>query len=440
MRAGVVLVVSGGVAAGDRPAFAAEPDCRAINGRALTVSTVTEASERRQVKLRAGDVLAFELQAGGGARGIVALTSGNGPERALLDGPDGTKATLVAAEHGSVDLRFESRGGAPATFRATCRPADQVRAEKRSKGAGRLARLPADIAIEVPVEGDDATVADLAIDSPSIRMPNPEVPAFTAPSPKDPDTGLAFNMGLRDHRFVPGPYGVQVDPAASGVDVGVNYKLQPAIMVGAMAQFDQATETAVGGSARDMTDKAWMAGPVTKLQLAPGVALDAKAAWGYADASALDLSAHAPSMPRGLVSARLSNTQTFGDWRLTPSVNVNHSWDTMVAAGTSATDAYVTSTVTGGRVDVGPELAYRLDLPNAAFIEPRVAVGSFWGLDGLSGVTYPAHGDMRLKAEAGVTFGMSDGAKLQMGGAVEEGDRSTPDAWSGRVQMSVPLK
>jgi hypothetical protein len=440
MRAGVALVVSAGIAGSDSPALAGELDCRVISGQPLTISIITEASERRQVKLRTGDVLAFELQAGGGARGIVALAPENGPERALLDGPDGTKATFVASQPGSFDLLFDSKGGAPATFKATCRPAGEGRAEKRPKGAGRFARLPADIAIEVPVEDDDPTFADLAMNAPLVRMPNPEAPAFSAPTPKDPDTGLAFNMGLRDHRFVPGPYGVQVDPAASGVDIGVNYKLQPAIMVGAMAQFDQATETVIGGPARDMTDKAWMAGPVTKLKLAPGVALDAKAAWGYADASALDLSAHAPSMPRGLVSARLSNTQTFGGWRLTPSVNINHSWDTMVAAGTSATDAYVTSTVTGGRVDVGPELAYRLDLANAAFIEPRVAVGSFWGLDGLSSVTHPVHGDMRLKAEAGLTFGMGDGTKLQMGGAIEEGDRTVPDAWSGRVQMSVPLK
>lgn len=438
LRAGGVLVVMAAGAQGGAPVLAAEPDCQAVGSKPFTVSLMSDGHERAQFRLRKGDALTFELQ-GGGARGSITLTHADGSGGLLLDGTDGARASFVASHSGSFDFRFANRGSEPATFAATCLPADRGRAEKRRKDARSFARLPTDIAIDVPAD-DGPAFAEFATALPPMGMPNADAPALAAPRPKDPDTGLAFNMDLRDHRYVPGPYGVQVDPAASGVNVGVNYKMQPAIMVGALAQFDQATETAIGGSSREMTEKAWMAGPVTKLELAPGVALDAKAAWGYADMSVLDLSTHAPSMPRGLVSARLSNTQTLGGWRITPSVNVSRSWDTMVALGASATDAYVTSTVAAGRVDVGPELAYRLDLANASFIEPRVAVGSFWGLDGLSSATLPVHGDMRLKAEAGVTFGMGDGAKLQMGGAIEEGDRTVPDAWSGRVQMSVPLK
>jgi len=441
MRSAWTAVAAGlAVAQGGGPASAGERDCRSIGGKPLAVAVVAEASERWQLKLRTGDVVTFKLEGDGGARGAVMLTRASGSEQAVLQGTGGTKVRFVASESGVFDFRFARQGAEPAIFAASCRPVDQARAGTWRRGAGRFATLPADAGLEMTDDAEDPAFADLTAGLPSIRMPDPDAALPAVPAPKDPDTGLAFNMDLRDHRYVPGPYGVQVDPVASGVNVGVNYKMQPAIMVGALAQFDQATETAIGGSSREMTEKAWMAGPVTKLQLAPGVALDAKAAWGYADASALDLAAHAPSMPRGLVSARLSNTQTYGGWRLTPSVNVNHSWDTMVAPGASPTDAYVTSTVAAGRVDVGPELAYRLDLANAAFIEPRVAVGSFWGLDGLSGVTHPVHGDMRLKAEAGVTFGMGDGAKLQMGGAIEEGDRTVPDTWSGRVQMSVPLK
>ena len=38
-----------------------------------------------------------------------------------------------------------------------------------------------------------------------------------------------------------------------------------------------------------------------------------------------------------------------------------------------------------------------------------------------------------------MTIGIVDGPKLQALGGVEEG-RGTPDAWTGRVQLSVPLK
>jgi len=47
---------------------------------------------------------------------------------------------------------------------------------------------------------------------------------------------------------------------------------------------------------------------------------------------------------------------------------------------------------------------------------------------------------MRLKAQGGVTIGSMDGTKLEVGGGVEGGGPAAPDVWSGRLQLSVPLK
>jgi hypothetical protein len=96
--------------------------------------------------------------------------------------------------------------------------------------------------------------------------------------------------------------------------------------------------------------------------------------------------------------------------------------------------------VGSGRIDVGPELSYRIELPRAAFIEPRAVLGGFWGLDSLAKPVAGAHPEPRLKAEAGVTLGIRDGPKLQALGVLEEGDGTSPDVWSGRVQLNVPLK
>jgi len=97
-------------------------------------------------------------------------------------------------------------------------------------------------------------------------------------------------------------------------------------------------------------------------------------------------------------------------------------------------------TAGSGRVDLGPEVAYRIDLAGATFTEPRAAFGSFWGIDSLSKLA-PGSApqvDPRLKAEAGVTLGVVNGPKLQATG--EEGDGIARDVWSGRLQLSVPLK
>ena len=58
------------------------------------------------------------------------------------------------------------------------------------------------------------------------------------------------------------------------------------------------------------------------------------------------------------------------------------------------------------RVDVRPELAYRFDMGQSLFIEPKVAIGGVWELDNaaLAGGATP-HGAMRLKADTGVTIG-----------------------------------
>jgi hypothetical protein len=139
---------------------------------------------------------------------------------------------------------------------------------------------------------------------------------------------------------------------------------------------------------------------------------------------------------RRLVSARLAHPWAYGGWRFTPSLNVTHLWEeAQGAAGTPQAAGTA-------RVDLAPELAYRLDLARTAFIEPRAVLGGFWTFDDLSraapGLTLEA--EPRLKAEAGVTFGLVDGPRLQAQGAVEGGDAATPDVWSGRLQLSVPLK
>ena len=224
--ASIAMAAGAAVAQGSGPASAGELDCRSIGGKPLAVAVVAQASERWQLKLRTGDVVTFEIKGDGGARGAVMLTRESGSEQ----GAGGTKVRFVASESGVFDFRFVRQGAEPAIFAASCRPVEQARAGTWRRGAGRFATLSADTALEMTDDAEDAAFADLTAGLPSIRMPEPDAALRAVPAPKDPDTGLAFNIDLRDHRYLPGPYGVQVDPVASGVNVGVNYKMQPAIM------------------------------------------------------------------------------------------------------------------------------------------------------------------------------------------------------------------
>ncbi len=254
-----------------------------------------------------------------------------------------------------------------------------------------------------------------------------------------PKQGGAAELKLqwRSERYAPDLDGLEVDGNASGVEIGVNYKLRAAIQIGALAQFDAAGEALYAGQ-RSLSEHSWMAGPVTTIQLAPGLTLEARAAWGIAESGGDDVSGSAAGAQRRLLSARLAHPHAFGAWRFTPSVNVTHFWEGLLdgAAGLPHASG-------AARVDLAPELAYRVDFARSAFIEPRAVLGSFWTFDDLAKAAAPGlnlHAEPRLKAEAGVSFGLVDGPKLQALGGVEGGDATSPDVWTGRLQLSVPLQ
>jgi hypothetical protein len=84
--------------------------------------------------------------------------------------------------------------------------------------------------------------------------------------------GTEVKLQWRSERYVPaGAEGVAIDGNTSGVEIGVNYRLQSAVSIGALAQFDPAGETLVSGQ-RSLSDHAWMAGPVATVNVVPGLA------------------------------------------------------------------------------------------------------------------------------------------------------------------------
>jgi Autotransporter beta-domain len=266
------------------------------------------------------------------------------------------------------------------------------------------------------------------------------------PAPRQ-SGGTEVKLQWRSERYVPGgAEGLEVDGNTSGVEIGVSYKLKSAVSIGAQAQFDPAGETLVSGQ-RSLSDHAWMAGPVATVNVAPGLVLEARAAWGLAESAADELHAGSPAAQRRFLSARLTNPHALGAWRFTPSINFSQAWEgaaPVAGQGPSQAPGQVSAEhmVGSGRVDIAPEIAYRFEFARSAFIEPKAVLGGFWAFDDLTKSTpgVGTHTEPRLKAEAGVTFGVVDGVKLEALGGVEGGDATTPDVWTGRLQLSVPLK
>jgi hypothetical protein len=67
-------------------------------------------------------------------------------------------------------------------------------------------------------------------------------------------------------------------------------------------------------------------------------------------------------------------------------------------------------------------------------------VGTFWTLGDAAGTGMAGSHDPRAMAETGITFGTADGTQLQLGGTVQEGETRADSVWTGKVQLSIPLK
>ena len=221
---------------------------------------------------------------------------------------------------------------------------------------------------------------------------------------------------------------------AGPTNLGVKVKMRPPITLGVLAEFDQPGETLPG--ARAASDRNWLAAATGSMQVLPGLSLDTRAAWGPSETDAI---ANTPAGHRRLFDVRLAKKEAFGAWRFSPTVSVNYLEERRNTTA-AAPDLQAAQTIGSGRVDVRPELAYRLELENSMFVEPKAMIGGFWDIGAPLGTGTDTHAQMRLKGEASVTIGSTHGTKVEVGGGVEEGTEHAPDVWSGRMQLSVPLK
>jgi hypothetical protein len=304
----------------------------------------------------------------------------------------------------------------------------------------KLGQSWADIPLAEPEGGEFDTRLELprGLSPPAAPSATYLDPAGQLP-PEPPAAGLDARLKWEGNAgsSLPG------DPATAGSAnaisaLGVKYKLQPDIMLGVLAQFDQAGGAVTSGPGSPPSQQPWLAGPVATVKLAPGLVFDARAAWGAGETTAVDHGGVPGTWTteRRLIDAKLASTQSYGHWRFSPTVTLNYAEEKPSVAAPDA------RAVGAGRIDVTPELAYRIELPQAMFIEPKAAIGSYWGIDDLSRLAPggSAQESLHLKAGAGVTIGSTDGTKLEVGAGVEGGGPAAPEVWTGRLQLSVPLK
>lgn len=406
-----------------------QQDCRAVNRGLLNVELAAPANTNRSVRLRSGDVLTVTVWPGSGSSGEITLVPQSGASQQLVASVSGKTVSHTVDSSGDFGFRFASEGSEGATFFATCAPAGtQKAADARRTAALARGMSAAPNHEHVPVEEAPSIDLSTSLDARKTAA------SFAA------DASSALDAAA-DRRTAPAPKleweGTRTGATADDLarNLGVRLKLQPAIMVGVLAQFEQ-PETMLGP--RDLLERNWLAGPVTSMQVGAGLSLDARAAWG-ADGQTVS-ETHAAH--KSLVEARLTSKQQLSGWQFSPSVGVNYLQERRVLAAANLEDSSGTGahTVGSGRVDIKPEFGYRIDTGATTFIEPKAAVGAFWDISDATSLGVATDPHARLKAEASVTVGNTKGSKVQIGAGIEEGAPNSADVWTGRLQLNAPLQ
>jgi hypothetical protein len=436
-----LIAYAGPVAAAESAA------CATAGAGALNADIAASTSATRNVTLRAGDVLDFAVRAGA----TVSLVSGPGAPLTLspntASGSVSFKApeagdyafaiSAAASERGSVEITCTSAQAAAANAAFLARRKDLLNA--REPDRIRIDRAPK------PAGAPDSPVgSNVALD----QNGNPQQ--------------VEFSVSLSDIAAAAHP-GKKVEPSlvdlwvegrmqnyeatmaelgAGSGNLGVLYfgtrtMLGSDILVGGLAQLDRGVESSEFGDAR-MAATGWMAGPYMSMKLGSGVTFDGRAAWGTTDNAMPGIAMTDSETGRRLLRAKLTSTRDVEGWKVAPSLGLVYLEDAVHDDASGETKAAGT-----GRVELMPEVSRRFQVNGDTFVEPRAAVGGFVGFEELGAlkplVTTESASDLRLKAEAGVAVGIKDGSSLAATGGVESGDATTPENWTGRLQLKMPL-
>lgn len=215
--------------------------------------------------------------------------------------------------------------------------------------------------------------------------------------------------------------------------LGTSSKIGSDVKVGALAQIDRGNETYDyrGG---DMAATGWMAGPYMSMRLMPGLVFNSRAAWGTTENNAGGFGTR-EEVERRLLRGKLTGTHDVAGWQVAPSVGVVYLEDAVRDGDTGALKSEGT-----GKVEVLPQISRRFE-DGDTYIEPKAAVGGFVGFNDLSqlNTSLVTEEELRLKAQAGVTYGIKEGSSVTATGGLESAGVAQPESFTGRLQFNMPL-
>ena len=199
--------------------------------------------------------------------------------------------------------------------------------------------------------------------------------------------------------------------------LGVDMMASENVLVGALLQWDHA-ETVTGTYRSEVSGDGWLAGPYVVARLADNVYFDARGAWGQSenDVNPIGLYVDSFDTSRWLLEANLTGEINSGNWRISPKLGIAYFNEEQTAYTDTLGFLIPSQEITLGRINAGPEIAYRFIGSEGGYFEPFIRLTALWDYDDADVYnatgTLQGIGGLRADARIGVTAELPNGGLI----------------------------
>ncbi|MCM2257247.1 MAG: autotransporter outer membrane beta-barrel domain-containing protein, partial [Vicinamibacteria bacterium] len=223
------------------------------------------------------------------------------------------------------------------------------------------------------------------------------------------------------------------------VYLGVDKRVKPSLLVGALVQFDWLSETAPRGGA-EADGHGFMVGPYVSGRVGRALFVDARLAWGQSDNSIDPLGRYADDFAtdRWLARVNLSGNWSRANFRVTPDLGLTWVRETQHGYFDALSISIPEQAVSLGRVVFGPEFAWRIGAGGGASFEPQVSIKGAWDFE--APTRGPSDGEFGAAVQAGLLATLPNDWRLRLVGTVNGIGNEGLFDYGGQLWLSVPLR
>ncbi|WP_417488519.1 Ig-like domain-containing protein [Maricaulis sp.] len=244
--------------------------------------------------------------------------------------------------------------------------------------------------------------------------------------------------------------GDAADSAFGVVQLGIDWAFGDSTVAGLMVQHDWADETTdeiavQAGALRGarVSGSGWMAGPYLVQEIGQGAWLDVLALYGKSDNRVDPLGLYEDSFEttRFLIRMNLSGEWQNGAWRVRPSASLAHFQETQDAYFDTLGIDIPEQTIAIGRMQAGPEFAYRIVRTDGGWWEPSLGLTGVWDYNPAELLDVNGQlvgtGGLRANAKLGLRGQLAPGASIAFEADIDGLGDGDFEARSARIELRL---